>query len=52
MGSSVSSGLGQTDFKVTWARRIGHNPKASNSGLDQDGSLMLNRYLFNINHAF
>ena len=52
MGSSVSSGLGQTDFKLTWARRIGHNPKASSSGLDQDGSLVLNRYLFNINHAF
>lgn len=52
LGSSVNSGLGQTDFKLTWARRIGHNPNANSSGLDQDGSLVLNRYLFNINHAF
>lgn len=52
LGSSVNSGLGQTDFKLTWARRIGHNPNANSSGLDQDGSLVLNRYLFNLNHAF
>lgn len=52
MGSSVQSGLGQTELKLTWARRIGHNPNANSSGLDQDGSLVLDRYLFNLNHAF
>ena len=53
LGSSLNSGLGQTDFKLTWARRIGHNPNPHpSSGLDQDGSLVLNRYLFNLNHAF
>ena len=52
MGSSVQSGLGQTELKLTWARRIGHNPIARDTGLDQDGSLVLNRYLFNLNHAF
>ena len=52
MGRSVQSGLGQTELKLTWARRIGHNPNPTSSGLDQDGSLVTNRYLFNLNHAF
>lgn len=52
LSSSLNTGLGQTDFKLTWARRMGHNPNANSSGLDQDGSLVLDRYLLNINHAF
>ncbi len=29
--------------RVTWARRVGENPNATATGLDQDGTLMLNR---------
>jgi hemolysin activation/secretion protein len=28
---------------VTWARRLGHNPNATSTGTDQDGSLVKNR---------
>jgi hemolysin activation/secretion protein len=31
-------------IKFSWARRIGNNPNPSNTGTDQDGSLIRNRY--------
>jgi hemolysin activation/secretion protein len=35
---------GNARIKFSWARRIGHNPNPSNTGTDQDGSLIRNRY--------
>lgn len=52
MGSSFNTGHGQADVKLTWARRIGSNPGANLAGLDQDGSLSLDRYWLNMNYAF
>ncbi len=33
-----------TSLKAIWARRIGDNPNPTSSGLDQDGSKVLNRF--------
>ena len=52
LGSSINTGHGQADIKLTWARRIGSNPGANTAGLDQDGSLSLDRYWLNMNYAF
>ncbi len=52
VGSSFQTGMGMADIKLTWARRIGNNPNASAQGLDQDGSLVLNRYLLNMKYGF
>jgi hemolysin activation/secretion protein len=35
---------GNARIKFNWARRIGNNPNPSNTGTDQDGSLIRNRY--------
>lgn len=35
---------GNARIKFSWARRIGNNPNPSNTGADQDGSLIRNRY--------
>ena len=35
---------GHARIKFSWARRIGNNPNQSNTGPDQDGSLIRNRY--------
>jgi len=35
---------GHARIKFSWARRIGNNPNPSNTGTDQDGSLIRNRY--------
>lgn len=52
LGSSINTGHGQADIKLTWARRIGSNPGANTAGLDQDGSHSLDRYWLNMNYAF
>ena len=39
-------------LKATWARRIGDNPNPTASGLDQDGSLVRNRYWLLASLAF
>jgi hemolysin activation/secretion protein len=39
-------------FKISWARRIGLNPNPSNSGTDQDGSLLKNRLWLSANLPF
>ena len=36
-------------LKMSLARRIGNNPNPSNTGTDQDGSLIKNRYGFSVN---
>lgn len=40
----VESLPGGARLKFTWARRMGNNPNPSNTGTDQDGSLITNRY--------
>ncbi len=52
MGRVIQTSAGQADIKLTWARRIGSNPNANTQGLDQDGSLVLNRYWLNMNYGF
>jgi hemolysin activation/secretion protein len=39
-------------WRLTWSRRIGVNPMASASGLDQDGSYRWDRLWFNFNQPF
>ena len=39
-------------LKGTWARRHGENPNPTTSGLDQDGTQLLNRFWFSASMAF
>jgi len=39
-------------WRMTWSRRIGTNPMASASGLDQDGSYRWDRLWFNVSQPF
>ncbi|MBQ1767203.1 MAG: ShlB/FhaC/HecB family hemolysin secretion/activation protein, partial [Aquincola sp.] len=32
-----------SELRLTWARRLGHNPNATSTGQDQDGSHQRNR---------
>lgn len=38
--------------KLSWAHRIGHNPKPTNTGTDSDGTLKLDRFWFTANLPF
>ena len=38
--------------KLSWAHRIGHNPKPTNTGTDGDGTLRLDRFWFSANLPF
>lgn len=38
--------------RVTWSQRDGHNPKATTTGTDSDGTLKKNRIWFNASVAF
>lgn len=49
---ALPSRLGSTQLRLTWAQRIGSNPAAGPTGLDQDGSKTRNRVWANANLVF
>lgn len=53
VSTAINSMWGQSQLKVTWAKRLGLNPMAnSTSGTDQDGTLNINRFWFTLSHYF
>jgi hemolysin activation/secretion protein len=54
-GFGVSVGYTNDDgvnFRATWARRQGHNPNPTQSGMDQDGTRDRNRYWLQVTVPF
>ncbi len=53
LGGPLAHGWGTPlQWRLTWSRRVGVNPMASSSGLDQDGSYRWDRLWFNFNQPF
>ena len=51
LGASYPNLWGQSQWRVTWARRLGSNPAASN-GNDSDGTYYLNRFWLSASQLF
>ncbi len=52
-GLSVAwQSISNINLRATWARRIGSNPNPTTAGLDQDGTLHLNRYWLTASMSF
>ena len=51
LGASYPNAWGQSQWRVTWARRLGSNPGASN-GNDADGTYYLNRFWLSASQMF
>lgn len=53
IGTSIPNRYGVTTLRLTAAHRLGNNEGAlAPSGLDQDGTRVLNRYRFNLTQSF
>ncbi len=52
LGSSVPNRLGQAQWRMTWAHRIGSNPAAQANGLDLDGTLHNDRFWLSVIQQF
>jgi len=53
LGGPLAHGWGKPlQWRLTWSRRMGVNPMASASGLDQDGTYRWDRLWFNLNQPF
>ena len=52
VGGQVPSAQGLTTWRLVWSRRAGQNPAKLPNGMDQDGSLVRDRWRFTINYAF
>ena len=52
VATSVPSGPVTTQWRLTWAHRLGDNPGANAAGRDQDGSKTLNRVWLTASVAF
>ena len=52
VGSSVPNRLGQAQWRMTWAHRIGSNPAAQANGLDLDGTLHNDRFWLSVIQQF
>jgi hemolysin activation/secretion protein len=53
VSTALNSSLGQSQLKLTWAKRLGLNPKLNSStGMDQDGTLSINRFWLTLSHYF
>ncbi|MEN9328871.1 MAG: hypothetical protein RLZZ484_59 [Pseudomonadota bacterium] len=53
VGSAFAHGWGKPlQWRLSLSRRLGANPMATSSGLDQDGSYRLNRMWFSFNQPF
>jgi hemolysin activation/secretion protein len=51
LGASYPNAWGQSQWRVTWARRLGSNPGATN-GNDADGTYYLNRFWLSASQMF
>lgn len=54
-GAGLSLGWQSTskvNLRATWARRVGSNPNPTTAGLDQDGTLHMNRYWLSASVSF
>jgi hypothetical protein len=52
LGTTVRHAYGISTLRMIAAHRLGNNSGASANGNDQDGTRILNRYRFSLNHAF
>jgi hemolysin activation/secretion protein len=52
LGTTVRNGYGISTLRLIASQRLGQNPGATATGNDQDGSHVLTRYRFSLNHAF
>jgi hemolysin activation/secretion protein len=52
VGSSVPNRLGQAQWRMTWAHRMGSNPAAQANGLDLDGTLHYDRFWLSVIQQF
>ena len=52
VGSSVPNRLGQAQWRMTWAHRMGSNPAAQANGLDLDGTLKNDRFWLSVIQQF
>ena len=52
VGSSVPNRLGQAQWRMTWAHRMGSNPAAQANGLDLDGTLNNDRFWLSVIQQF
>jgi len=52
LGTTVKHAYGLSTLRLVAAHRLGNNPTAATNGNDQDGTRILNRYRFSLNHAF
>ncbi len=52
VGSSVPNRLGQAQWRMTWAHRMGSNPAAQPNGLDLDGTLNNDRFWLSVIQQF
>ena len=52
VGSSLPNRLGQAQWRMTWAHRIGTNPAAQANGTDLDGTLHNDRFWLSVIQQF
>ena len=53
VSTAIASSLGQSQLKFTWAKRLGLNPKLNTTtGMDQDGTLSINRFWLTLSHNY
>lgn len=52
LGTTMRHAYGISTLRLIAAHRLGNNPGASTNGMDQDGTRVLNRYRFSLNHSF
>ena len=52
LGTSVRHAYGISTLRLIAAHRLGSNAGATSTGMDQDGTRVLNRYRFSLNHSF
>lgn len=52
LGTTMRNGYGISTLRLIASQRLGQNPGATATGNDQDGSRVMTRYRFSLNHAF
>ena len=52
IGTSIPNRWGQSQWRATWAHRLGSNPAALSTGSDADGTYYLNRFWLSASQVF